>query len=133
MKLDFQVGTSKKAHKIMGKLAGRTDDDKAPKNEKAPFEKMSDAYLFGLVLGLSKGQKVDSISNRINYANFSSIEGDLDIYSMIKLFGDKDDFSDKDTIRNAIEAYATWGLLHIDENYHYGDDDYRLAAIFTNE
>ena len=133
MKLDFQVGTSKKAHKIMGKLAGRTDDDKTPKNEKAPFEKMSDAYLFGLVLGLSKGQKVDSISNRINYANFSSIEGDLEIYSMIKLFGDKDDFSDKDTIKNAIEAYATWGLLHIDENYHFGDDDYRLAEIFTNE
>ena len=133
MKLVSQVGTSKKAHKIMGKLAGRTDDAKAPKNEKAPFEKMSDAYLFGLVLGLSKGQKVDSISNRINYANFSSIEGDLDIYSMIKLFGDKDDFSDKDTIKNAIEAYATWGLLHIDENYHFGDDDYRLAEIFTNE
>ena len=133
MKLDFQVGTSKKAHKIMGKLAGRTGDDKAPKNEKAPFDKMSDAYLFGLVLGLSKGQKVDSISNRINYANFSSIEGDLNIYSMIKLFGSKDDFSDKDKIRTAIEAYATWGLLHMDENYNYGDDDYRFAPIFTNK
>ena len=132
MKLDFQVGTSKKAHKIMGKLAGRMDDEKGPKNEKAPFEKMSDAYLFGLVLGLSRGQKVESISNRINYANFSSIEGDLDIYSMIKLFGNKEDFSDRDTIRNAIEAYATWGLLHIDQNYSYGDDDYRLADLFRN-
>ena len=133
MKLDFQVGTSKKAHKIMGKLAGRMDDEKGPKNEKALFEKMSDAYLFGLVLGLSRGQKVESISNRINYANFSSIEGNLDIYSMIKLFGNKEDFSDRDTIRNAIEAYATWGLLHIDQNYSYGDDDYRLADLFKND
>jgi len=171
IKLDFQVGTSKKAHKILGKLAGRNSDeetndveqqedeetndveqqedeetndveqqessksDKISKskknNPKAPFEKMSDAYLFALVLGLSKGQKVQSINNRINYANFNSIERDVDVYSMMKIFGEIDDVKDRDSIREAIEKYATWGLLHINEHYAYGDDDFRLADLFS--
>lgn len=148
IKLDFQVGTSKKAHKILGKLAGRNSDeetndteeqessnsDKISKskknNQKAPFEKMSDAYLFALVLGLSKGQKVKSIKNRINYANFNSIERNIDVYSMLKIFGESDDLNDRESVREAIEKYATWGLLHINEHYAYGDDDFRLADIF---
>ena len=148
IKLDFQVGTSKKAHKILGKLAGRNSDeetngteeqessnsDKISKskknNQKAPFEKMSDAYLFALVLGLSKGQKVKSIKNRINYANFNSIERNIDVYSMLKIFGESDDLNDRESVREAIEKYATWGLLHINEHYVYGDDDFRLADIF---
>ena len=149
IKLDFQVGTSKKAHKILGKLAGRNSDeetngaeeqessnsDKISKskknNQKAPFEKMSDAYLFALVLGLSKGQKVKSIKSRINYANFNSIERDTDVYSMLKIFGESDDVKDRESVRDAIEKYATWGLLHMNEHYAYGDDDFRLADIFS--
>ena len=134
MRLDFQVGTSKRAHKILGRLAGRLDDDdedeKTKKNIKAPFEKMSDAYLFALVLGLSKGKKIQPVQDRINYDNFSSVEGDLDIYSMLKIFGKKEDILNKDAVRIAIEEYATWGLIHIDSNYAHGDDDFRFAEIF---
>ena len=149
IKLDFQVGTSKKAHKILGKLAGINSDeetngaeeqessnsDKISKskknNQKAPFEKMSDAYLFALVLGLSKGQKVKSIKNRINYANFNSIDRNIDVYSMLKIFGESDDVKDRESVREAIEKYATWGLLHMNEHYAYGEDDFRLADIFS--
>jgi hypothetical protein len=148
IKLDFQVGTSKKAHKILGKLAGRNSEEETndteeqgssssdkvsmskKSNQKAPFEKMSDAYLFALVLGLSKGQKVKTIENKITYANFNSIERDIDVYSMIKIFGELEDVKDRDSIRDSIEKYATWGLLHINEHYSYGGDDFRLADLF---
>ena len=138
MKLDFQVGTSAKAHKILGKFAVRMDageegeNNTAKENQKAPFEKMSDAYLFAMMLGLSRGEK-EPVKNRKNYANFSSIEGDLDIATILRLLGEPKDVESKDSAKKAIEEYATWGLIHMDEHYTLGVDDYRLAGLFDSK
>lgn len=133
MKFDFQVGTSVKAHKILGKFAGRIDDDAENKskkeNPKAPFEKMSDAYLFALMLGLSRGEKSE-IKKHKNYANFSSIEGDIDIATLMRLLGEPEDMESKESARKAIEEYATWGLIFMDEHLTIGLDDYRLSSLF---
>ena len=136
MILDFQLGTSSKAHKILGKFAGRVDADdeddenKSKKeNPKAPFEKMADAYLFAMMLGLSRVKKT-IVKNRKNYAHINSIQGDLDIATLLRLLGEDGDTESKDAAKKAIEEYATWGLLHMDENNTTGVDDYRLANLF---
>ena len=138
LKLDFQVGTSPKAWRIMGLLAGRVEgedgeDSKSKKeNRKAPFERMSDAYLFAMILGLSLGEK-ETVSKRKNFANFSSIEGDHDISTILRTLGKPEDYKSKDSAKQAIEEYATWGLLHIHDNYIIGDDDYRFGSLFGDD
>ena len=130
-KLEFQVGTSAKAHKILGKLAGRGDDedDKSKGNQNSPFEKMGDAYLFALMLGLSRGEK-ETVTNRINYANFQqTIAGDIDIATILRLLGENDDVKTKESARTAIEEYATWGILHIQNHYFHGEE-YHLGDLF---
>ena len=134
-KLDFQIGTSKKAHKILGKFAGRMDDEdggnKSKKeNSKAPFEDMKDAYLFAMMLGLSRGNKTP-VTNRTNYVGFSSIEGDLDIATILKFLGEPGDILSKAAAKKAIEEYATWGLLYMEDNHTVGVDDDRLASLFN--
>tara|TARA_B100002052_G_scaffold250206_1_gene237756 strand:- start:175 stop:585 length:411 start_codon:yes stop_codon:yes gene_type:complete len=131
-KLEFQVGTSAKAHKILGKLAGRGDDegDKSKGNENAPFEKMGDAYLFALMLGIARGEK-EKVTNRKNYANFQqTIAGDIDIATILRLLGEDSDVKSKEDARTAIEEYATWGILHIQEQYFHGEE-YHLGELFS--
>tara|TARA_Y100000766_G_C18419231_1_gene371230 strand:+ start:54 stop:488 length:435 start_codon:yes stop_codon:yes gene_type:complete len=129
MKLDFQVGTSKKSHEIMKRLSGKTDDKKEPANPKAPFKQMSNAYLFALVLGLSKGKKKPiEKKNRINVFQFSSVEGDNDFSILLQHLGEPSDLVDKDSARKAIEEYANWGLDSLGES-KYGDDDYRIHKL----
>jgi|TARA_B100001996_G_C18526995_1_gene541466 hypothetical protein len=129
MKLDFQVGTSKKSHEIMKRLSGRTEDKKEPPNPKAPFKQMSDAYLFAIILGLSKGEtKTIEKKSRINVFNFSSVEGDHDISALLQHLGKQSDLDSKDSARKAIEEYANWGLQRLGES-KYGDDDYRIHKL----
>jgi protein tyrosine phosphatase (PTP) superfamily phosphohydrolase (DUF442 family) len=130
MKLDFQVGTSQKAHKILQKLAGKKgdeDDSTESSNNKAPFKRMADAYLFALMLGLSTDNKT-KVVNQKNYANFSSVEGDHEIVVLLTHLGSTSDTENKEEARIAIQEYATWGLLKMDE-YKLGDDDYRFGDL----
>jgi len=130
MKLDFQVGTSKKAHKILQKLAGKKgdeDDSTERSDNKAPFKSMADAYLFALMLGLSTDNKT-KVVNQQNYANFSSVEGDHEIVVLLTHLGPTSDTENKEKARIAIQEYATWGLLKMDE-YKLGDDDYRFGDL----
>ena len=134
MILDFQVGTSSKAHKILSNFAGRDTDSEGKSskkdNPKAPFDKMADAYLFAFVLGLSKGEKQE-VTSRKNYAHINSIQqGDVDLVALLRLLGDPKDLESKESAKTAIEEYATWGLLHLAEHHVIGNDDYRLGDLF---
>lgn len=124
MKLDFQVGTSKKAHKILQSL-----DSNKSKNPKAPFNGMNDAYLFALILGLSVGKKT-KVTNATTYANFSSIERDYDIAILLTNLGEESDMESRDSARIAIQEYATWGLLKMDD--HKIGDDYRFGDMLES-
>ena len=131
-KLDFQVGTSKKAHKILKQLSGRDDDENKISNPKAPFKSMADAYLFALILGLSTGEKTPIPSKQfINYANFSSVEKDYDLATLINNLGEKSDMADKESAKKAIQEYATWGLERLGDQKH-GEDDYRIAELLES-
>ena len=135
MILDIQIGTSKKAHIILSNFAGRdteTENKKSSKkaNPKAPFDKMSDAYLFAFVLGLSKGEKAE-VKSRKNYAHIGAVQqGDVDLVALLRLLGDPKDLESKESAKAAIEEYATWGLLHLAEHHTIGNDDYRLGDLF---
>ena len=138
MILDFQVGTSDKAHKILGQLAGRIESENGDggnksmkENLKAPFEKMADAYLFSMMLGLSRGEKT-IVKKLKNYAHINSIQGDLDLVTLFRLLGEKSDIESKDSVKQAIEEYATWGILFLDKHHTIGIDDYRLSNLFEN-
>ena len=132
MKLDFQVGTSKKAHSIMKQLAGRSNDEEdTDDNSKAPFKKMGDAYLFALVLGLTTGNKTKIGKKDFqNVFHFSGVvdDEDYDFSILLECLGDTGDLEDKDSAKKAIQEYATWGLLRLGEQKH-GDDDYRIASL----
>lgn len=140
--LDFQVGTTKKAHKILGILAGRSasDDDsegeqkkKKSDNPKAPFVSMADAYMFALMLGLTTGnkEKFDS-KNRVNYANFKqTVARDIDVAALLRHLGEESDMVDQESAKKAIEEYATWGLLRLDGS-KLGDDDYRIVRMLDD-
>jgi len=131
--LDVQVGTTKKAHKILGQLSGRTDGDEKKKvnNSKAPFKSMADAYLFALMLGLSTGNKIE-IDNRKNYANFNqTVARDVDVYALLKHLGENSDLENQKSAQKAIEEYATWGLMKMDAS-KLGDDDYRIGDLLEN-
>ena len=128
--LDFQVGTTKKAHKILGRLAGRSDGEEKKKsnNPKAPFDSMADAYLFALVLGLSTGKKME-LKDRKNYANFNqTVARDVDVYALLNHLGHRDDTLSQKNAQTAIEEYATWGIMKLDQS-RLGDDDYRIAEL----
>ena len=133
MKMEFQLGTSSQAHKILKIFSGKADgEDKASKinNPRAPFKEMRHAYVFALMLGISRGEK-SPVKNRINYTHGSSIEKTFDnIFPVIKLLGDPEDVESPDAYKKAIEEYTTWGLLYLDENYKFGSDDFRLAELF---
>ena len=131
--LDVQVGTTKKAHKILGQLSGRKDGDEKKKvnNSKAPFRSMADAYLFALMLGLSTGNKIE-VDQRINYANFNqTVARGVDVYALLKHLGANGDLENQKSASKAIEEYATWGLMKMDAN-KMGDDDYRIADLLDN-
>ena len=131
--LDVQVGTTKKAHKILGQLSGRKDGDEKKKvnNSKAPFKSMADAYLFALMLGLSTGNKME-IDKRKNYANFNqTVARDVDVYALLKHLGENSDLENQKSAQKAIEEYATWGLMKMDAS-KLGDDDYRIADLLDN-
>tara|TARA_B100000686_G_C16785896_1_gene975237 strand:+ start:2785 stop:3210 length:426 start_codon:yes stop_codon:yes gene_type:complete len=131
--LDFQVGTTKKAHKILGQLSGRKDGDEKKKvnNFKAPFKLMGDAYLFALMLGLSTGNKIE-VDNRKNYANFNqTVARDVDVYALLKHLGENSDLENQKSAQKAIEEYATWGLMKMDVS-KLGDDDYRIGDLLDN-
>ena len=127
MKLDGQVGVSKKAHKIMTAISSTNDDQK-------PFNEMADAYLFAFVLGLTSGGKKE-VNERKNYANFSTIENaagsdDFDFVQLLTHLGSSSDTASKEEAMKAIEEYATWGFLKIAE-YDRGDCDYRIGELLT--
>jgi len=131
--LDFQVGTTKKAHKILGKLAGRSDGDEKKKsnNPKAPFDSMADAYFFALILGLRTGKKIE-LTDRKNYANFNqTVARGVDVYSMLNHLGHRGDVENQESARTAIEEYATWGIMKLDAS-KLGDDDYRIASLLED-
>ena len=135
MKLDFQVGASAKGHKMLGKLAGRQGEDTKRDNPKAPFETMAHAYLFAFMLGLSNGEKVE-LKNRKNYANFSSIERsvsqDFEVYPILRLLGTSEDSKDTDSARKAIEEYTNWGLLYMEKNNLFGEDDFKIGELLES-
>ena len=133
--LQFQAGCSRKAHKILKKISGQGDDtdDEKLTNEKAPFAKMSDAYMFALMLGLSRGQKKGwEKGKRVNYANFGqTVAKKVDIISIMKHIGLPEDVANQDAMETAIQEYATWGLEQLGES-KYGDDDYRIFDLLNN-
>ena len=113
--LDYQCGASKKGHNILGKLSGRGDDedDKSKTNKNAPFEKMSDAYLFALMLGLSRGKR-KKLPDRINYANFNQTvakKSSIDVLSILELLGEECDTVTEMDARTAIEEYVNWKVV----------------------
>jgi len=131
--LDVQVGTTKKAHKILGQLAGRTDGDdkKKANNPKAPFDSMASAYMFALILGLSTGNKIE-VDARKNYANFNqTVARDVDVFALLKHLGEDSDLENQKSAQKAIEEYATWGLMKMDAS-KLGDDDYRIGDLLDN-
>jgi len=139
MILDFQVGTSIKGHKILSQFAGRGDDDPSngenkskKENLKAPFKNMADAYLFALMLGLSRGEKKE-VKKHKNIFHFNSVQKDYDIAMLLRLMGKPGDLESKETAKTAIEQYATWGLEHMDEHHRLGVDDYRLGTLLLKE
>ena len=132
--LNFQVGTTSAAHKILTALAAKPDDDEDdnPANSKAPFSSMADAYLFALMLGLSVGKK-EKVVKRKNYANFvqtvaTSNEVEIDVGTLLSNLGEEGDMVSQEAAKIAIEEYATWGLLRIG-NAKLGEDDYRIATL----
>jgi len=132
--LQFQAGCSRKAHKILKKISGKDDkekDDENLTNEKAPFDKMNEAYMFALMLGLSRGQK-KGWKKRVNYAHFGqTVAKKVDIISIMKHIGLPEDVANQDAMETAIQEYATWGLEQLGES-KYGDDDYRIFDLLNN-
>ena len=132
--LQFQAGCSRKAHKILKKISGIDDEEKDDENltnEKAPFDKMNEAYMFALMLGLSRGQK-KGWKKRVNYANFGqTVAKKVDIISIMKHIGLPEDVENQDAMQTAIQEYATWGLEQLGES-KYGDDDYRIFDLLNN-
>ncbi|MDG1533022.1 MAG: hypothetical protein P8Q35_01050 [Candidatus Thalassarchaeaceae archaeon] len=129
--LDFQVGTSFEAHKIMGFLSGKTENEKVSNNFKAPFSTMADAYLFALILGLSMGEK-EKVTRRVTYANFNqSVAKNIDISTLLLHLGERGDVKDQDSARKAIEEYATWGLIRLGKA-KIGLDDYRISKLLKS-
>ena len=93
--LNFQVGTTSAAHKILTALAAKPDDDDDGESvhSKAPFSSMADAYLFALMLGLSAGKK-EKVARRKNYANFiqtvaKSNDEEIDVATLLSNLGEE--------------------------------------------
>ena len=132
--LQFQAGCSRKAHKILKKISGKDDkekDDENLTNEKAPFAGMQEAYMFALMLGLSRGQKKE-YEKGVTYANFGqTVAKKVDIISIMKHIGLPEDVENQDAMQTAIQQYATWGLELLGES-KYGDDDYRIFDLLNN-
>lgn len=134
--LNFQVGTSINCHKILKSLAGNAGDSEGESeviDENAPFSKMSDAYLFALILGLSTGKKTDlSKSKRKNYANFvQTVAKDIDIITLMRHLGEKEDLESKEAALKAIEGYATWGLEKLGKQ-RFGDGKIRIGDLLDD-
>jgi hypothetical protein len=132
--LQFQAGCSPKAHKILKKISGKGDkdtDDENLTNEKAPFDSMNEAYMFALMLGLSRGQKKE-YKKGVTYANFGqSVAKKVDIISIMKHIGLPEDVANQEAMQKAIQEYATWGLEQLGES-KFGDDDYRIFDLLNN-
>lgn len=134
-KLDFQVQTSVKGHKILKKLSGIDDSDDGEKskekNGKAPFKTMSHAILFAFVLGLFYGDR-KPLDNFSGNWHFSSIQKAADanqrydLGSLLNQFGKAEDIESPETARLAVMEYINWGLHELG-NHTFGDDDYRFA------
>ena len=132
--LNFQVGTTSAAHKILTALAAKPDDDDDGKSvhSKAPFSSMADAYLFALMLGLSAGKK-EKVSNVKTYANFiqsvaKSNGEEIDVATLLSNLGEEGDMVSRKAAKKAIEEYATWGLLRLGKA-KLGEDDYRISTL----
>lgn len=136
-KLDFQVQTSVKGHKILKNLSGIDDSEDGAKskekNVKAPFKTMSHAILFSFVLGLFYGERKPFESHSGNW-HFSSIQNAADtnqrydLGSLLNQFGNPEDIESPETARTAVMEYINWGLHELG-NHTFGDDDYRFAEF----
>ena len=133
--LNFQVGTSTNCHKILKSLAGNSGDSEGESeviDENAPFNKMSDAYLFALILGLTTGKKADMKGKRKNYANFvQTVAKDIDIITLMRHLGEKEDLESKEAALKAIEGYATWGLEKLGAQ-RFGDGKIRISNLLDD-
>jgi hypothetical protein len=132
--LNFQVGTSINCHKILKSLAGQAGDSENESEvieENAPFNKMSDAYLFAFILGLTAGKKSD-VGKRKNYANFiQTVAKDIDIMTLMHHLGEKEDLESKEASLKAIEGYATWGLEKLGKQ-RFGDGKIRISDLLDD-
>ena len=133
--LNFQVGTSIKCHKILKILAGNAGDSEGESeviDDLAPFNKMSDAYLFAFVLGLSTGKKSGEKDKRKNYANFiQTVAKDIDIITLMRHLGKKEDLESKEAALKAIEGYATWGLERLGKE-RFGDGKIVISRLLDD-
>lgn len=130
--LQFQAGCSPEAHKILKKISGKEDTDvEKTTNAKAPFEKMNEAYMFALMLGLSRGQKKE-YNKRVNYANFGqTVARNVDVISIMKHIGLPEDLKDQKAMETAIQQYAQWGLEKLEQS-KFGEDDYRIFDLMKD-
>lgn len=134
-KLDFQVQTSVKGHKILKKLSGIDDSEDGDKskerNSKAPFKTMSHAILFSFILGLFYGDR-KPLKYRSGNWHFSSIQKAADSHqrydlgSLLKNFGKPEDFESPEAAHTSVMEYINWGLYELDSQ-SFGDDDYRFG------
>ena len=134
-KLDFQVQTSVKGHKILKKLSGIDDsedgDKSKEKNSKAPFKTMSHAILFSFILGLFYGKR-KPLKDRSGNWHFSSIQKAADSHqrydlgSLLNNFGKPEDFASPEAAHTSVMEYINWGLYELDSQ-SFGDDDYQFG------
>jgi len=134
-RLDFQVQTSVKGHKILKKLSGIDDsedgDKSKPKNSKAPFKTMSHAILFSFILGLFYGER-KPLKDRSGNWHFSSIQKaadanqKYDLGVLLNHFGTPVDFASPEAAQTSVMEYINWGLYELDSQ-SFGDDDYRFG------
>ncbi len=135
IEFSFTVGTSKKAHEILRKMSTRSTGDGKIK-PKAPFASMGHTYLFAFILGLTTGNKEIIKGNKETYARFiptvsGASGGDYDFAELLTQLGEKSDMESRDNALRAIEEYANWGLLEMEE-YNLGEEDYQIGKLLNS-